>query len=186
MTRSDERQDAAGVGPSKIAGFEPTLTRRRLVRDGGTWYAVDPAGGRSADEAEAAWLPAGRRRTVIVDRYERDPAARRACLDARGVRCAACDLLSEERYGVLGAGFIHVHHLTPVGGLGDDARLDPVRDLVPVCPNCHAMLHATDPPLTVGELKRRMNASTAGDVAADSPPGAASELGVIPGDAAGS
>ena len=59
----------------------------------------------------------------------------------------------EETYGEIGKGFIHVHHKKPLATTRKDYVIDPVKDLVPVCPNCHAMLHTSDPPLSVDELK---------------------------------
>ena len=53
----------------------------------------------------------------------------------------------------LGRDFIHVHHLKPVGEVGEAYVLDPVRDLRPVCPNCHAMLHQRLPALKIEQLK---------------------------------
>ena len=47
----------------------------------------------------------------------------------------------EETYGELGRGFIHVHHLVPISSIGKTYQIDPINDLAPVCPNCHAMLH---------------------------------------------
>ena len=44
-------------------------------------------------------------------------------------------------YGELGQGFIHVHHIVPISKIGKEYKIDPINDLVPVCPNCHAMLH---------------------------------------------
>lgn len=90
---------------------------------------------------------------VLVNRYERDPRARRACLRKHGMRCVCCGLDFEERYGTIGKGFIHVHHKKPLATSSRVYRLDPEKDLVPVCPNCHAMLHTSDPPLSVEELK---------------------------------
>lgn len=83
----------------------------------------------------------GDRTTVKVNRYERDPRARASCLAANGYRCAACDIDFEEAYGSLGRGFIHVHHVRGLAGSGEDHAVDPVVDLVPLCPNCHAMVH---------------------------------------------
>jgi 5-methylcytosine-specific restriction enzyme A len=40
MYYSDENQDVEADGPAKIGGFEPKLTPKRLIRDGGSWYAV--------------------------------------------------------------------------------------------------------------------------------------------------
>jgi len=65
----------------------------------------------------------------------------------------------EQRYGPIGKGFIHVHHKKPLASR-EVYNLDPVEDLVPVCPNCHAMLHTYDPPLTVDELKKAMQKGT--------------------------
>jgi 5-methylcytosine-specific restriction protein A len=98
----------------------------------------------------------GAKRTVRVNAYERDPRARRACLEHHGFLCQVCGFDFEAVYGGLGRGFIHVHHLKPLA-LADGAyRIDPVSDLVPVCPNCHAMLHREEPALAVSDLKARL------------------------------
>ena len=91
---------------------------------------------------------------VLVNRYERDPKARAKCIEHHGTCCAICELDFEERYGEVGKGFIHVHHLRPLGRLKSSYRLDPLKDLVPVCPNCHAMLHRRDPPFEIEQLRR--------------------------------
>lgn len=92
-------------------------------------------------------------RQVLVNAYERDRAARQACIDHFGPACVVCDLRFEERYGPLGAGFIHVHHIVPLAEIGAGYQVRPTEDLRPVCPNCHAMLHRRRPPLTVEELR---------------------------------
>ncbi|MEO6923014.1 MAG: HNH endonuclease, partial [Bryocella sp.] len=56
-------------------------------------------------------------------------------------------------YGDLGSDFIHVHHVVPVSTRGGEYEVDPIADLIPVCPNCHAMLHRSEPPLSVLELR---------------------------------
>jgi 5-methylcytosine-specific restriction protein A len=95
----------------------------------------------------------GARRQVRVNAYERNARARSACLKHYGYRCAACGLLFEERYGGVGKEFIHVHHLNPLA-LSDGAyQLNPIEDLRPVCPNCHAMLHHQQQLLSIAELK---------------------------------
>lgn len=90
---------------------------------------------------------------VSVNRYERDSKARAACIKHHGTRCAVCDLDFSERYPQIGDGFTHVHHKKPLATLGPDYRLNPVKDLVPVCPNCHAMLHRREPPYDVEQLR---------------------------------
>jgi hypothetical protein len=90
---------------------------------------------------------------VEVNRYERDPAARTACIALHGYACSVCDVDFEKTYGEIGRGFIHVHHVVPLATLGESYVVDPKRDLIPVCPNCHAMLHRDDPPLQVQALR---------------------------------
>ena len=90
---------------------------------------------------------------ISVNRFERDPKARTACISHHGTQCVVCDFDFEQRYGEPGRGFIHVHHKRPLHRLRALQRVDPRKDLVPVCPNCHAMLHRRDPPYDVEQLK---------------------------------
>lgn len=92
-------------------------------------------------EDESRSFYEGAKQTVTVNRYERDEKARLECIKAHGCRCAVCNLDFEELYGEVGKGFIHVHHIVPIHTIGKEYQLDPQKDLVPVCPNCHAMLH---------------------------------------------
>ena len=99
----------------------------------------------------------GAKKTIRVNAYERSREARSACLTQHGYRCAVCDLLFEERYGSLGRSFIHVHHLKPLALTDSAYELDPIADLRPVCPNCHAMLHhGENRVLSIEELKEEM------------------------------
>lgn len=96
---------------------------------------------------------------VLSKKYERDKRNRELCIEAKGMRCAICGFDFGDVYGTMGEGFIHVHHVVPVSKLGTGYVIDPVRDLIPVCPNCHAMLHRFDPPMQPDELRsvlRRM------------------------------
>lgn len=95
----------------------------------------------------------GAQHTAIENVYERNPQARKECITHSGLRCQVCDLDFEERYGELGKGFIHVHHLKPLSEIGSQYQVNPVRDLRPVCPNCHSMLHQKSPPLKIEELR---------------------------------
>lgn len=90
---------------------------------------------------------------VYVNRYERDPRARALCLGHHGMHCACCGVLLADVYGNAASNLIHVHHLTPLANLPDGIEIDPVRDLRPVCPNCHAVIHTTNPPLGIEEVK---------------------------------
>lgn len=99
----------------------------------------------------------GAKRQVFVNVYERNKAAREACIEHFGVKCQVCEMTFEAKYGPVSQGFIHVHHLTPVAKIGQAYKVDPIKDLIPVCPNCHAMLHKRDPAYSVVELKAIIN-----------------------------
>jgi 5-methylcytosine-specific restriction enzyme A len=90
---------------------------------------------------------------VTQTKYERNPYARTACIKYYGYKCSVCEFDFKKQYGELGANFIHVHHLTKISTIGQIYEVDPIKDLRPVCPNCHAMLHRQDPPLTIENLK---------------------------------
>lgn len=91
---------------------------------------------------------------VQVNVYERDPAARSECIKAWGICCVACGFDFERIYGKRGADFIHVHHLRPLSKIRKEYRLNPKTHLRPVCPNCHAMIHRFEPPLSIEEIKK--------------------------------
>ena len=91
---------------------------------------------------------------VSVNRYERDLEARRKCIEHYKPKCRVCDLEFHKFYGTIGDDFIHVHHTIPISEIGDLYAVNPISDLRPVCPNCHAMLHKRKPPFTIKELKK--------------------------------
>lgn len=101
-------------------------------------------------------LVEGARRTITVNAYERDPAARARCIRRWGTICAVCEFDFAATYGDLGKGYIHVHHLRPLAEIGAEYVLNPEQDLRPVCPNCHAMLHRVRPALSIDELRVMM------------------------------
>lgn len=90
---------------------------------------------------------------VKITKYERNPHARTTCIDYYGLSCSVCGFNFEIKYGELGKGFIHVHHLKQVSYIGKQYKVDPIKDLRPVCPNCHAMIHKRKEPYTIEELK---------------------------------
>ena len=101
----------------------------------------------------------GRVRQIQVNQIERDSKARAACIRHYGAHCAICGFDFEEVYGELGRGFIHVHHVIPAAvrsavAQGESYEVDPVRDLLPVCPNCHAMIHVGGGCRDIEEIRR--------------------------------
>ena len=113
------------------------------------------------DEKLAEEIPAeiieqlfeGAKKIIVINAYERNPKARKLCIEHWKAICAVCDFDFEKKYGEIGKGFIHVHHLTPVSKIGEQYEVDPINDLRPVCPNCHSMLHRQDDTLSIDELK---------------------------------
>jgi len=91
--------------------------------------------------ANASGLVEGAISSIKVNAYERDPEARSQCLAVHGTRCSVCKLDFGSEYSPEFAGFIHVHHLKPIAKAGGEYVVDPVEDLRPVCPNCHAVIH---------------------------------------------
>jgi len=100
--------------------------------------------------------PEGATKEVTVTVYERSASARKKCIEHHGLNCSVCDFNFLDRYGETGAGFIQVHHLKQLKELGNDYEVDPVEDLRPVCPNCHAMIHRyrSQNPYSISEVKR--------------------------------
>lgn len=96
----------------------------------------------------------GQRIGVLVNRYERDPRLRSEAIRIHGTICVVCSFDFEQSYGKLGKDFCHIHHLTPLSENEGEVSINPKEDLVPVCPNCHAMLHKRKPALTPQELKQ--------------------------------
>ncbi len=98
---------------------------------------------------------------VLVNAYERNRRAREACLRHYGRSCTACGFNFEANYGETTAGYIHVHHVIPMAKVGTKYRLRPIKDLRPVCPNCHAVIHRRDPPFSIEEIQHMLRKSAA-------------------------
>ncbi|WP_146363012.1 HNH endonuclease [Arthrobacter yangruifuii] len=89
-----------------------------------------------------------------VNDYEHDAEARRLCLAFFGTVCAACGLVPAQRYGPGTESLMQVHHLVPGPDPAAGYVLDPVSDLVPLCPTCHAVAHTGVPvPFTPAEVR---------------------------------
>jgi 5-methylcytosine-specific restriction enzyme A len=145
-------------GTAKIKSFTQVLSNKTLMRVGTEWFAADlEATLPLAEELGAPErFPEGGRFSVTINAYERNPKARAACIEHHGYLCAACGFDFALIYGTLGKEYIHVHHVKPIGKIGKEYEVDPIKDLIPVCPNCHSMIHRTEPPLTVEHLREHL------------------------------
>jgi hypothetical protein len=95
----------------------------------------------------------GGKTQVMVDAYERNWKARQACIVFHGTACAICGFDFSKVYGEIAKDFIHVHHVKAISEQDGPYEVDPQKDLVPVCPNCHAVLHMKTPCYEVDEVK---------------------------------
>jgi len=95
----------------------------------------------------------GTKKQITVNSYERDRSARNRAIEIHGLNCFVCGMNFEKFYGDIGIGFIHIHHLTPLHTIDERYQVNPESDLAPVCPNCHAMLHRSNNPPTIEQLK---------------------------------
>lgn len=120
---------------------------------------LDVETGTSADELDPTLrYYEGTVRAVLVNAHERSAAARDACIAKFGAKCAVCQFDFGAVYGPVAEGFIHVHHLVSLSEIGEEYQVDPVNDLRPVCPNCHAVIHRRTPPYSIEEVKAMLAA----------------------------
>ena len=130
------------------------------------WNELHPPAERAlpGEQAEVAPIPSGPvpeggKIRVEVNRYERNQQNRERCIAEHGTSCKVCRMDFGTTYGAFAEGYIHVHHVVPLAQIKDHDNhvVDPEQDLVPVCPNCHAMLHLhPDRPCTVEKLRKLM------------------------------
>lgn len=116
----------------------------------------------SLDDVES--LIEGAEYATISDRFERNKKARALCIEAHGAICAICGFDFGKAYGSELAGTIDVHHRRPLSEIREGYVVDPVRDLVPVCPNCHRVLHSKPGggAFTVDEVRAMLKRDDAG------------------------
>lgn len=145
MKYSDANKAEDGVGPAKIDGFVPKLASKSLIRVGRNWYASDYVINNAfPEEVETPeQYFEGVSKKVSVNIYERNAEARAKCIEYNGYTCAVCSFDFQRFYGAIGENYIHVHHIVPLSEIKKEYKLDPVKDLIPVCPNCHAIIHRT-------------------------------------------
>jgi len=98
--------------------------------------------GLSPDEvADVPSMLEGAVSKISVNAYERSPEARKKCIAIHGTNCSICGFSFGAVYGSEAEGYIHVHHLRALCEANGEYEVDPKKDLRPVCPNCHAVLH---------------------------------------------
>jgi len=89
--------------------------------------------------------------------YERNIKNRKIALDHHGNACKICNFRTDEKYGKDHKDIIEVHHVVPVSEMGRGYLVDPRKDLVPLCPNCHSLVHKRKPAFTIDEIKEQLS-----------------------------
>ncbi|MCC6812163.1 MAG: HNH endonuclease [Deltaproteobacteria bacterium] len=129
----------------------------RFPRTG--WLRLDEVPAPTLDLADITF-PEGDRQLKQHTKIERNPSARQAAMTfwrkkmGGKLACIACRFNFERRYGQRGADFVEIHHQRPLARSGRVAT-SAEKDLVPVCSNCHRMIHRyRDEWLSIVELRR--------------------------------
>lgn len=97
---------------------------------------------RIPQEISEEYYESGIGKKVLINKYERNIMARNECLKFYGTKCAICGFNSETIYGAEFKNKIQVHHIVPISKICKDYKVNPSTDLIPVCPNCHMILHS--------------------------------------------
>ena len=137
-----------------------TLSQKTLNGTGGIYIRISHDVGATSTGVDSTILELteGHPTEVRLTRFERRRGARIACLKHHGYQCLACQTDFVRKYGSLGTDFIHVHHLIPLAQIRKAYKVDPINDLIPLCPNCHAMIHRLPEPQTLDALRERLRA----------------------------
>lgn len=91
---------------------------------------------------EAVRYSEGAKHQITINAYERNYKARQDCICSQGSTCTICGFDFGEFYGEEFSGKIHVHHVIPLSEIDETYEVNPDSDLIPVCPNCHLILHS--------------------------------------------
>jgi 5-methylcytosine-specific restriction enzyme A len=152
FTRSSNKEPFIYAGLGKAKSFEATSPVKiiwEFIND----KEFDPSINLSEEVIGIEKYFEGATKQIAVNVYERNPDARKKCIKHYGLICQVCGFSFEKVYGAIGEGYIHIHHLKPLSEIAQEYELDPIKDLRPVCANCHAMIHRKKPAYTIDELK---------------------------------
>ena len=115
---------------------------------------IDESYGEQNFIYEQQLLFEGARKEIETNIYERNPIARQKCLDYHGYTCGICKKPLDTIYGPKAKYVIEVHHIIPISKIRKQYIIDPIKDLIPVCPNCHTIIHMKAPCYTIEEMMK--------------------------------
>ena len=91
---------------------------------------------------DEAWkLTEGIIHQVHITRHERNYKLYQLCLLYHGYVCQVCGIDFEKVHGEPSKHFIEMHLLNPIADTDGEHVLDLVNGLIPLCSNCHSMIH---------------------------------------------
>lgn len=91
-------------------------------------------------------------------KYERNLNARKQCIAYHGAYCHICGFDFGKKYGMAFKNTIEVHHIVPLSKIKKDYIVNPIEDLIPVCSNCHTVIHSRkDRVLSPEEVRQMIN-----------------------------
>ena len=138
-----------GLQPSQHWKYQGELLRKIQLRK----IPIESHRGVGPESKKSRKMaPEGAEQTSLVTRYERNRSNREKAIKEHGVKCRGCGITLEEMYGEIAKGRIHIHHVKLISAVPEGSQPD-IDDLVPLCPNCHAVVHLKRPPLSIDELK---------------------------------
>lgn len=104
---------------------------------------------------EQTLLKEGKIQNYYGKRYERVPENRKRAIEIHGLSCSVCGFNFEKVYGLRGHGFIEIHHINPLCSFEDEQNVNLETDLLPVCSNCHRIIHRIrENVLSIEEMKK--------------------------------
>ena len=163
------------TGPVKVGGaripYEEWAAKRTIVRQWLIPTLINPEGEREdvttrtvVKEAQEALanevLTEGKLKDHKQSARERNPKARRKCLEHHGRICQLCSD-DGSRFGEGAKGWLHVHHIDPLGDAVAERDVDPIADLVPLCGACHGFVHSKRPAITMERAREIIAAARA-------------------------
>lgn len=92
----------------------------------------------------------------------RNTVARKKCIeyyfpDNKQYKCILCGFDFEKQYGSKGVKYIEVHHIeshTTKSKIIGKHEIDPIKDLIPICSNCHSIIHREKPAVSIESMKK--------------------------------
>lgn len=143
--------------------YQMLLAYEALVNRGGTTPSEVMQEEANAKDIEET------RRYILSQRIERSPKVRKGVLKVKPAICECCGIDPERDYGFVGKAHeapLDVHHAAPLNSLkeGESRRYRIPDDFMILCPTCHRMIHKTNSPADLKNLKAQLRFKIAREI----------------------